>query len=102
VFSLFIIIFKIWKSVKRTYLGLNVIVSGIGLVDATPSGGDTVNTSSTDRAKKRSGPIIKKIKKSYKRTPSSDELTGDLMPNKVETGSAKVNLYVYYFTCESM
>lgn len=71
-----------------------MIVSGIGVVDATPSGGDTMNTSSTDRAKKRSGPIDK-IKKSYKRTLSSNELTGDLIPNKVETGSAKVNLYTF-------
>lgn len=79
-----------------------MIVSRIGLVDdATPSGGDTMNTSSTECTTKRSGPIDK-IKKLYKRTPLSDKLTDDLMSNKVETGSTKVNLYIYYFTCESV
>jgi len=59
----FTIFFLNLESVKRTHLGLNVIATGVGLVDATPSSGDTVNTSSSDRAKKRSGPIhkIKKI-----------------------------------------
>lgn len=60
------LVFKFRSQLKVTHLGLNVIVSEIGLVDATPSGGDTMNTSSTDRAEKRSGPI-NKIKKSYKR-----------------------------------
>ena len=83
-------------------MGLNVIISGIGLFDTTPSDGDTVNTSSSmERVMKRSEPI-NKIKTPYKRTPSTDELTDDLMPNKVEIRSTKVNLYVYYFTRESV
>lgn len=49
--------FENW--LKRTHLGLNEIISGIGLFDTTPSGGDIVNTSSTERVTKRSGPLEK-------------------------------------------
>jgi len=43
-------------------LGLNEIISGIGLFDTTPSGGDIVNTSSAERVTKRSGPLEKNQK----------------------------------------
>lgn len=77
-----------------------------GVCDTTPSVGDTLNTSSTSEyVKKRSGPAKgaegTKIKNSYTESSSGDECTGDLMPNKVETGSAKVHICTFIISLGS-
>lgn len=84
-----------------------MIVSDTGLCDDTrPFLGEIVNAGYLESiVKKYSGPAGKKkhVNENYlgrRSTQLTNERIDDLMPNKVENGSTKVNLYIYNFSRE--